>query len=145
MPTPEVTAAALTRFRQFYDQFSASWVARVEELYAPGFHFKDAFHTIDGDFGALRAYFGRVLTALAESRFIVEDTAVGGDGAYVRWRWEWRRKASHPLRVAPGVTHLRLADDGRILHHQDLFDAAEGFYEALPVVGGMLRAIKKRI
>jgi len=136
---------ALERFRRFYDEFSAAWVDRVEELYAPGFHFKDAFHTIDGDYAALRTYFTRVLTALAESKFIVEDVAMGADGSYVRWRWEWRRRAKDPRRLVPGVTHLRFDADGRITHHTDLFDAAEGFYETLPVVGGMLRAIKKRL
>jgi hypothetical protein len=28
---------------------------------------------------------------------------------------------------------------------RDLFDAAEGFYEALPVIGGALRAVKRRL
>jgi len=45
----------------------------------------------------------------------------------------------------PGVTHLRLAADGRVAEHTDLFDAAEGFYETLPVIGGALRAIKRRL
>lgn len=139
------TSQALARFRRFYDEFGPAWIERLEELYAPGFAFRDAFHRIDGDFEQMRAYFSRILTALAESRFITEDAAIGGDGAYVRWRWEWRRRAKDPRRVVPGVTHLRLAADGRITHHTDLFDAAEGFYEALPVVGGMLRAIKRRL
>ncbi len=139
------SAAVLARFRRFYDEFSAAWIDRVEELYAPGFAFQDAFHTIDGDFDALRAYFRRVLTALAESRFIVEDVATGSDGSYVRWRWEWRRRDRDPLRVVPGVTHLRFDAEGRITHHRDLFDAAEGFYETLPVLGGLLRAVKRRI
>lgn len=141
MDTPE----ALARFRSFYDEFSAAWIARLEELYAPGFVFQDAFHAVSGDFTVLRAYFSRVLTALAHSKFIVEDLATGADGSYVRWRWEWRRRATDPLKTVPGVTHLRFAPDGKITHHTDLFDAAGGFYETLPVVGTMLRAIKKRL
>ena len=138
------TADALARFRRFYDEFSAAWIERVEELYAPAFQFKDAFHAIEGDFPALRAYFTRVL-GLAETRFIVEDVATGADGSYVRWRWEWRRRAKDPRRTVPGVTHLQFDAHGKITHHTDLFDAAEGFYETLPIVGGVLRAIKKRL
>ncbi|MEO8701875.1 MAG: nuclear transport factor 2 family protein [Kofleriaceae bacterium] len=139
------TADALARFRRFYDEFSPAWVARVDELYAPDFEFVDPFHAIQGDLEALRAYFGRVLTALATTRFVVEDVATGADGSYVRWRWEWRRRAKDALRVVPGVTHLHFDDAGLITHHQDLFDAASGFYEALPVIGGLLRTIKKRL
>lgn len=136
---------ALARFKRFYDEFSPAWIERLEELYAAGFVFEDPFHAVNGDFATLRTYFTRVLTALAETRFIVEDLASGSDGSYVRWRWEWRRKKSDPLHVVPGVTHLRFAADGKITHHRDLFDAAGGFYETLPVVGTMLRAIKRRM
>jgi hypothetical protein len=136
---------ALDRFRAFYDGFSEAWIERVEELYAPGFAFADPFHAIEGDYETLRGYFRRVLTSLAVTRFVVEDTATGADGSYVRWRWEWKRRAKDPLRVVPGVTHLRFAADGRITHHQDLFDAAGGFYETLPVVGGLIRTIKRRL
>ncbi len=139
------TTQSLTRFRRFYDEFSTAWIERVEELYAPSFAFKDAFHRIDGDFPALRAYFHRVLSSLAETRFVVEDVATGGDGSYVRWRWEWRRRSRDALRTVPGVTHLRFDAEGRITHHTDLFDAAEGFYETLPVVGSLLRAVKRRL
>ncbi len=45
----------------------------------------------------------------------------------------------------PGVTHLRFDRDQRITTHTDLFDAAGGFYEALPVIGTMLRAVKRRL
>jgi len=138
-------AEALVRFRRFYDEFSESWIARLEEVYTPGFAFRDPFHAIHGDYEALRGYFHRVLTALAETKFITEDSAIGSDGCYVRWRWEWRRRARDPRRVVPGVTHLRLAADGRVAEHTDLFDAAEGFYETLPVIGGALRAIKRRL
>ncbi|CAN5841131.1 hypothetical protein BH11MYX2_BH11MYX2_41360 [soil metagenome] len=138
-------SAALRRFRELYDQFSPQQIARVEEIYAPTFAFRDPFHTISADYVKLRAYFTRVLTALDYSKFITEDEAVGADGAYVRWRWEWKRKPHHPIRSVPGVTHLRFAADERILEHHDLFDAAEGFYETLPVVGGILRSIKRRL
>lgn len=135
---------ALARFRAFYETFAPAWLERLEELYAPGFQFRDAFHAVEGDFETLRAYFRRILT-LVESRFVVEDLAKGSDGAYVRWRWEWKRKASEPRGVVPGVTHLRFDAEGRIVYHRDLFDAAEGVYERFPVLGSVLRAIKRRI
>jgi steroid delta-isomerase len=138
-------SAAIVRFREFYDTFSPAWLDRLEELYAPGFHLEDPFHTFDGDFVAMRAYFNKVLTKLADSKFFSEDDATGTDGTYVRWRWEWKLRGKDPLRIVPGVTHLRFDRDGKITHHRDHFDAADGFYAALPVVGTLLRQIKKRL
>lgn len=144
MPDAPTTAAALARFRDFYTTFSTAWLPRLEDIYTPDFELEDPFHAFRGDFAGLRAYFRRVL-ALPESRFIVEDIATGDDGSYVRWRWAWKLRATSATRVVPGVTHLRLAGDGRIALHRDLFDAASGFYEALPGIGTALRAIKKRL
>src|ERR1700761_8922826 len=101
----------LARFKQFYDEFSEPWIERLEELYAPAFQFQDPFHKIEGDFAALRIYFRRVLTSLAATKFTVDDLATGTDGSYARWRWEWKRRDSDPLRTVVGVTHLRYGDD----------------------------------
>lgn len=57
IPPASTTEQALERFRRFYAEFSPAWIARVEELYAPGFAFKDPFHTVNGDFAVLRRYF----------------------------------------------------------------------------------------
>ena len=84
------------------------------------------------------------MSALHETRFLVDDLATGGDGSYVRWRWQWRRRARDPLHEVPGVTHLRFSAGGQITYHRDLFDAAE-VYETIPVVGSALRAIKRRL
>ena len=138
------TQQAIVRFRQFYDTFDASWLDRLTELYAPGFHMEDPFHAFEGDFAAMRAYFGRILTGLAHSKFISEDDATGADGTYVRWRWEWKRREKDQLRVIPGVTHLRFEAGDKITYHRDLFDAAE-VYAVVPVLGGVLNQIKKRL
>lgn len=145
MSSPEIQ-----RFREMYDSFSEAWIDRVEEVYAPGFRVQDPFHTIVADFPKLRAYFRRALTGPAYTRFITEDDATGADGTYVRWRWEYKLRAKDPLRIVPGVTHLRFEKAEQpglpqVIYHRDLFDAAEGFYEVLPVLGTVLRAVKKRV
>jgi steroid delta-isomerase len=136
--------SSLGRFREFYDTFGPAWLDRLPELYAPDFDFADPFHAIRGDMAALRGYFERVLK-LPVTRFITEDDATGSDGSYVRWRWEWKLRGKSELRVVPGVTHVRFDRDGRVAYHRDLFDAAGGFFEALPVIGGALRMIKRRL
>ena len=136
--------AEIKRFREMYDTFSEAWIDRVEEIYAPAFRLQDPFHTIVADYAKLRSYFKRALTGPAFTQFITEDDATGADGTYVRWRWEYKLRAKDALRIVPGVTHIRFTGS-QIAYHRDLFDAAEGFYEALPVTGTALRAVKKRI
>lgn len=135
---------ALARFVDFYVTFSPEWLPRLAEIYGDGFVFLDPFGEIRGDHAKLTTHFGKMFKLHASS-FVVEDVAVGKDGAYVRWIWDWQWKAKSPRKRVPGVTHLRLGADGRVVFHQDLFDAAEGFFDVVPVVGAMIRAVKKRM
>jgi hypothetical protein len=47
--------------------------------------------------------------------------------------------------VVRGASHLLLSVDGRIAVHRDYWDPAEEVYEKVPVLGALMRAIKKRI
>jgi hypothetical protein len=43
-----------------------------------------------------------------------------------------------------GGSHLQLDGEGRITLHRDYWDAAEELYEKLPVIGGLMRWLKRR-
>ena len=47
-------------------------------------------------------------------------------------------------RVILGATHLVFTPQGQISLHRDYWDAAEELYEKLPVVGSLMRWLKKR-
>ena len=69
-----------------------------------------------------------------------------GDEAFLTWDFVFRFKRfdSHTLQTVRGATHLRFAADGRVSLHRDYWDAAEELYEKLPVVGGLMRWLKRR-
>ena len=41
-----------------------------------------------------------------------------------------------------GISHLRFNADNKIIVHQDYWDSMQGFYQHLPIIGGVLRWIK---
>jgi hypothetical protein len=47
--------------------------------------------------------------------------------------------------VIQGASHLRLDGQGRVAQHRDYWDAAEELYETLPIVGTLMRWLKRRI
>lgn len=139
----DADADAVQRFRSFYDTFSQDWLGRLGEIYAPDFDFADPFHAVRGDLDRLRGYFARILE-LPQTRFTTLDAATGSDGSYVRWRWDYTLRAGWASHSLEGMTHLRFRD-GRVAYHRDVFDAAGGVYEHLPVVGRLVRTVRRRI
>jgi hypothetical protein len=43
------------------------------------------------------------------------------------------------------MSHLRFDADGRVALHHDFWNAAEGLYQYVPVLGAGIRAIQRRL
>ncbi len=44
-----------------------------------------------------------------------------------------------------GMTHMRFNKKQQIMTYQDYWDGVEGFYRTLPVIGGILEAVRKKL
>jgi hypothetical protein len=40
------------------------------------------------------------------------------------------------------MSHLRFNNEGKIILHQDYWDSMQGFYQHIPIIGGVLQWIK---
>jgi hypothetical protein len=96
-------------------------------------------------FAAIDHIFSHMFDTLDQPRFAVRDAIVQRDQAFLSWdfRFRMRRFRDDELCVRGG-SHLRFAVDGRISDHRDYWDAAEELYEKLPLVGTLMRWLKRR-
>ena len=79
-------------------------------------------------------------------RFVVLDAIEQGSGAFLTWEFRFRMKRfdTATTQVIRGATHLRFAADGRVAMHRDYWDAAEELYEKLPVLGSLMRWLRRQ-
>jgi hypothetical protein len=146
-PGSEAEAAAIERVREFFADVTPERVQRMApEVYAPDAFFNDTLKTLRGA-DAIGDYFLDTARNAGSVQVEFHDISRSGDDFYFRWRMTMRIGAlagGEPL-VSWGTTHFRFDDEGRVLVHQDFWDSAGGFYEHLPVIGGLLRAIRARL
>lgn len=104
--------------------------------------FKDPFNDVRGADAMVRV-FEHMFTNVSDIRFRVDDVMMQGDLCLMRWRFEGHlgRKAW----AFDGASAVRFAPDGRVSEHIDYWDAAEGFYERLPLIGWLLSRIRRRL
>lgn len=140
---------AVDRIVAFFEHIGPADVARMSELYTSDAYFKDPFNEVHG-VEAVARIFAHMFVALNEPRFVVTGQVVqatpdGGLELFLTWDFLFRFKrfSSEPQTVR-GCSHLKLAGDGRIAFHRDYWDAAEELYEKLPLVGGLMRWLKRR-
>jgi steroid delta-isomerase len=130
----------------FYEALSPQSVGQLEQLYAPDAQFKDPFNEVRGH-AAIRRIFEHMFRQLDAPRFVVESAACEGDVAFVRWTMSYRSRSRRAAREQHirGCTELRFDAQGRIARHRDYWDAAEELYEKLPLLGMVMRWLRRRL
>jgi steroid Delta-isomerase len=127
-----------------FERLTPADLDRLHQWYAPDALFKDPFNEVRG-VPAIRAVFEHMFASLDAPRFVVHQAVGSGDQWFLTWDFLFglKRYASGTQCVR-GATHLRFDADGRVVMHRDYWDAAEELYEKLPVVGGLMRWLKRR-
>lgn len=126
----------------WFESLTPESVARTGEFYAPDAFFKDPFNEVRG-VAAIRRVFAHMFEQVGDPRFSVTARWEGPDGAMLAWDFSFRMRGR--ARLVHGVSHLRLASDGRIAWHRDYWDAAGELYETVPVLGAVMRFLRRRL
>ena len=144
-PHPEAMDAAVQRLVQFFETLKPQDVPRLHELYAAEARFKDPFNEVQG-LDAITHIFAHMFEALDGPHFIVTERIVQGQQCFLVWdfRFRFKRFDTETWQTVRGGTHLQFNAQGLVTLHRDYWDAAEELYEKLPMVGGLMRWLKRR-
>lgn len=134
----------VARIVDFFETLTPQSLAGLPALYADDAQFKDPFNEVRGPV-AIARIFEHMFRRLDEPRFQVHDILVQHDQCFLGWDFVFRLKRGGAVQTIRGATHLRLAADGRIAVHRDYWDAAEELYEKLPLLGALMRWLKRRV
>lgn len=128
----------------FFESLGPEDVQRLRALYVDDAYFKDPFNEVRSR-EAVEGIFRHMFVALDGPRFVIVDALAQGDQCFLSWEFHFRMKRfDRTPQLIRGGTHIRFAPDGRIAMHRDYWDAAEELYEKLPVLGALMRWLKRR-
>ena len=84
--------------------------------------------------------------ALDQPHFVITDQVVDGMQAFLTWelRFRFKRFDTVTWQTVRGASQVVFNEQGLVTLHRDYWDAAEELYEKLPVLGGVMRWLKKR-
>lgn len=132
------TAGALAAYCAFYESLTPESLGALESLLAPDARFTDPFNDVTG-IPAVRLVFEHMFRQCADARFQVLHTALAGQTGYIQWHFH-----CGGLKVE-GVSRVSFDGEGRVRRHADYWDPAGQIYEAVPVLGGVMRFIRRRL
>lgn len=142
---PGTHEAAVEATVAFFEQLTPDSLSRIGQRYAPEARFKDPFNEVCG-VPAITGIFEHMFAALHEPRFVVTGRVLQGAQCFLTWDFLFRfqRFDTATTQTVRGATHLVFSPEGQIVLHRDYWDAAEELYEKLPLVGGLMRWLKRQ-
>ncbi len=146
-PGSDAERRAIERFQHALSDFKAPDLRdRIRAAYATEVFFNDTLKTIRG-LEAVEAYLVETAHNVEETTFAFLDVVQSEGNYYFRWRMTIRAKrlSGGEALESVGMTHVRFDADGKVVLHKDYWDAAGGLFEHVPVLGWMVRRLKKRL
>lgn len=139
-----MTDTPARRVAALFEALAPADLDRLGAHYADDARFCDPFNDVRG-IKAIRAVFAHMFATLDAPRFTVRDIVEAQDAAFLTWDMSFTRRGDSTPWHIHGGTHLRFAPDGRIVLHRDYWDAAQELYEKLPLLGALLRWLRRRL
>jgi hypothetical protein len=148
MPTPEPapTRGDIDRVIRVFETLTPASVGELRAIYASDAFFADPFQEVRG-MDAIEQVFRHMFGTLDNPRFVVTGSVLQGQQCVLLWDFRFRFRGFHTgvEQSIPGASHLRFGAEGRIVHHQDYWDAAHGLYQKMPVIGALMRWLRNRV
>lgn len=134
----------VTRFKRTWNEIDAGNTSSLADLYHANCVFTDPVHRVEG-LEALEAYCRNLYENVTHCRFRFANAVIGPDRAALPWVMELRMTSFRKgeLIEIEGISHIEF--DAKIRVHRDYFDLGDLVYEHVPVLGALVRAIKRRL
>lgn len=138
---------AIDSYVRFFETLTPDTLDRLADRVTPDIRFKDPFNDVTGT-DAMRAIFRHMFKEVENPVFEVTHRAQDAQDAsvwFLRWHMTGRlRSLSNRDWNITGMSEIHLAADGRVAAHIDHWDAGQQFYELLPVIGSVIRLLRRR-
>lgn len=134
------------KFKHTFQEMGAHNVEIIESLYGDKVIFLDPFHKVVG-IDALKEYFERLYKNVNQISFEFGEHIQEGNNISIQWIMHLEHpklNGGEPVRVV-GVSLLKVNPIGEVIFHRDYFDGGSMLYEQVPVIGFLVKWLKKRL
>jgi len=127
---------------RLFEELSVERINGIEHFVSVNIKFKDPFNDLSG-LSSFRLLLVKMLEDVKGLRFEVTHRTWAEDVLFLRWSFQGKVKG-HNWEVQ-GMSEIIFDEEGLVCQHIDHWDSGEQFYEKLPLIGSILRIIKRQL
>ena len=131
-------------YAQYFETLSPESARDAQGLISDDVHFIDPFNDVHGR-DKFQLVIDKMFEDVKDPSFQILDLAWSDDPDLCLMRWDFSCTAPViGVWSVRGVTEIRFDAEDRISAHYDYWDASRHFYDHLPIVGWVIRKIRKK-
>ena len=136
-------AEMLAAYGRYFENLTPDTLPEIARIATPDMRFRDPFNDVRGIDNVVRLL--GTMYAHGTPRFEILDRALGQSAGYILWRFTNDPGGGRAPLMITGMSEIHFAPDGRISEHIDHWDSGGQFYERIPVLGWLIRLVRKRL
>jgi hypothetical protein len=136
-------AEMLAAYGRYFEDLTPETLPEIARIATPDMRFRDPFNDVRGIDNVVRLL--GTMYAHGTPRFEILDRALGQSAGYILWRFTNDPGGGRAPLMITGMSEIHFAPDGRISEHIDHWDSGGQFYERIPVLGWLIRLVRKRL
>ena len=132
-------------YGRFYEQLKADTPRSEYTLFFDNnSEFSDPFQTVKG-IQAIEHVFLDMYATLHNPYFVIDEIVTNEKVAYLRWHFHFCMKEGAFKESFTGVSRVTFSKSAKVISHIDYWDAGHNVYEKIPILGSLIRYVKKKI
>ena len=133
------------KYADFYKKLQQSTPkSAYEEFFDENTSFEDPFQKVQG-FEPIHEIFLSMYEKLYNPKFEILEVVCSADVAYIRWSFHYALSKNAEEQSFVGVSRVSFQKNGKVATHIDYWDAATHVYEKIPLIGSLIRLIKRKL
>jgi len=133
------------QYGEFFERLSKDDKQEIyEQFFDENSLFEDPFQRVVG-VEKIYQVFENMYTTLHNPKFIVEEIIEKENIAYIKWQFFYAMSPGAKQEHFTGISRVAFSEDAKVISHTDYWDAASNVYEKIPLLGVILRFIKRKI
>lgn len=135
----------LSKVIDFFDSLNKDTLFLIDEFYDPSVHFISPLAEFSSR-NDLKEYYASIYHHLIAVHFDFVEKVERGGMVLVIWKMNFRSKLNGgQLVVVDGASHIKFGGkEGKVIYQRDIYDMGGFVYESIPILGSVIRFIKKQ-
>lgn len=143
----DLTAQRSATIRQVFNELRANNTEILDGFYTADVVFEDPLGQVNG-LNSMKEYYQAMYKNVQDIRFEFKDDAVNGDRHLSTWVMYLRAQGLNGGEevAVHGVSELEFqSESSLVIYHRDYFDMGEFLYQHIPILGSVIKLVRKQL